>query len=178
MSTDQAATPEIPPELADAEEPKEWLNEQLEEYGQLLIGRAGVALDRVQKNSALAYAMTEAAATGNAQPVVDALKAMREEDMGVSVGNKTYNYNYAPQTTSSESSTQAAATNATSTVSTVAEKAATGLSAAAKGAIVAAVLGSGGLGAGGVALLNWLNTPAVTAPANDTDTNAAIELGE
>ena len=91
---------------------------------------------------------------------------------GVNVGNTIHNH-YSSQT--------AAATDNTQTTTSPASVAKAGLSTAAKAAIAAALLGTGSMGgAGGLALLQWLTKPSVTVstPAQDTDTNAAIELGE
>lgn len=93
---------------------------------------------------------------------------------GVNVGNTIHNHY-------SSSSQTAAATDNTQTTTSPASVAKAGLSTAAKAAIAAALLGTGSMGgAGGLALLQWLTKPSVTVstPAQDTDTNAAIELGE
>ena len=91
---------------------------------------------------------------------------------GVNVGNTIHNH-YSSQT--------AAATDNTQTTTSPATIAKSGLSTLAKVGIAAALVGSGGLGGLAIpAAFNWLIKPSVTVstPSNDTDTNAAIELGE
>ena len=90
---------------------------------------------------------------------------------GVNVGNTIHNHY----------SQTAAATDNTATTTNPTTVAKAGLSALAKVAIAAGLVGTGGVGGLAIpAAFNWLIKPSVTVntPAQDTDTNAAIELGE
>lgn len=82
----------------------------------MLVGRDAIALDRVQKASALAHAMTEFSATGDKETLKKRLAVINDdgpaegEDMGVSVGNTTTitNHYAAPQVTPPTATPQAA----------------------------------------------------------------------
>lgn len=67
------------------------IEKKFDHYGDILLGRAGLALDRMQRNSRLSYAMTEAAATGKNDPIIKALS--KADEMGVSIGNTVHYHN-------------------------------------------------------------------------------------
>lgn len=87
------------PEIAEPpqpEQPKNWLEQQLKLYSDLLLGHAGIATDRVQRNSERSYVLMDAAATGDLSKLSESDSKKGAEDMGVSVGNtQHYHYNYA-----------------------------------------------------------------------------------
>lgn len=69
---------------------KDWADDKLDHAADILLGRAGVALERVQRNSASAYILQKFAATGDVEQVKKDLAALEKKDMSVSIGNTTH----------------------------------------------------------------------------------------
>jgi hypothetical protein len=82
--------------VIDSLEPQTWAEKDLKLNADLLLGRAGISLDRNDKNSKLSYALSEFSATGDKETLKQRMAAINgdvaaegADDMGVSVGNTT-----------------------------------------------------------------------------------------
>lgn len=170
--------------------PLEWVDKALQNAVNIQLGADGIALDRRQRNSEIAYALTEFAATADQEKLAKRLGEVADgsgegaDDMGVSVGNTITNY-YGTTPGGTTSSTVGDATTIAKPGS-IASQIAPAAATAAQGLLlpnwlkIAALVGGVGVSAaGGSAIGNWItNAPAVTVtnsqPGNPADITGAV----
>ncbi len=172
MATDMTT----PTKEMDSLEPQTWPEKDLKLNADILLGRQGIALDRMQKNSQLAFAATEFAATGDSKKYAERVagvmgdgSAQGEDDVGVSVGNTTTinQYYQAPASSTTQPPTaepQVAKPEPTPTVTpaAVVPDAKSKIPSWVKtAAVVASIVGGNAVTIGGAAyyLKNLIQTP-------------------
>lgn len=160
--------PETTPEQFKQEFKENWMNSRL--------AHEGLMLEEVQRRNRATHAMAKFAATADVAQLVKDLSpdATEGDDVGVSIGNKTFIYHtaQAAQANTTTQAPEAAPLAASNTTNTLGKLAAAG-----------ALLGAGGLGAVGAGLaIDYLTKPdpapivQPVQPGIDTDTNAGLRF--
>lgn len=173
-TTELPTPPETTPDQFRQEFKENWMNTHL--------AHEGLMLEDVQRRNRATHAMAKFAATADVAQLVKDLEpdATEGDDVGVSIGNKTFIYN----TSQAAQETNTATTQAPEASPQVATPQASTTNTLGKIAAGAALAGAGGLATlGAGAVINYLTQPSppvVAQPAAgmDTDTNAGLRFKE